>query len=109
MPPEHISSITLMLNFRLTPDAKTNLFEILRYTLHQWGATQSERYLSELRHKIRLLAENPYLGTSRPEVSMDLLSFPHSSHIIYHLVLKDQYIRAGSIYTTTRHHPYPRQ
>lgn len=87
-----------MISFRLTPDAKSDLIEIRRYTLQQWGATQSEKYLSELRHRIRLLAENPYLGMSRPEVSKDVLSFPHASHIIYYLVSKDQLIVFGVLH-----------
>ncbi len=87
-----------MISFHLTPDAKSDLIEIRRYTLQQSGATQSEKYLSELRHRIRLLAENPYLGMSRPEVSKDVLSFPHASHIIYYLVSKDQLIVLGVLH-----------
>ncbi len=75
-----------MPNFRLTPDAQADLIEIRRFTINQWGSTQSQKYLSELRQTIRLLAETPTLGKSRPDVGLGVYSFPHVSHVIYYVV-----------------------
>lgn len=79
-----------MLNYRLTPDAQSDLIDIRQYTLKQWGAIQSQKYLSELRQTIRLLAETPSLGKPRPDISAEVLSFPHASHVIYYLVFERQ-------------------
>ena len=87
-----------MLNYRLTPDAQSDLIDIHRYTLKQWGATQSQKYLSELRQTIRLLTETPSLGKSRPDVGEDVLSFPHVSHVIFYLVHERQLVVFGVLH-----------
>lgn len=81
-----------MTNFRLTLDAKSDLIKIRHFTIKQWGSTQSKKYLSALRKTIRLLANTPSLGKSRPEVGLDVLSFPHVSHVIYYMVHKQQLV-----------------
>ena len=81
-----------MLIYRLTPDAKTDLIEIRRFTVKQWGTAQSQKYLLELRQTIRLLAETPSLGKSRPDVGSSVLSFPHVSHVIYYVTHEQQLI-----------------
>jgi len=81
-----------MPRFRLTPDAQSDLIEIRQYTLQQWGTAQSQKYLSELRKTICLLAETPSLGKSRPEVGLNVLSFPYASHLIYYVVHEQQLV-----------------
>lgn len=81
-----------MPGYHLTPDAQSDLVEIRRYTVKQWGATQSQKYLSELRTTIRLLAEMPSLGKAKPEVGLNVLSYPHVSHVIYYLVHEQQLV-----------------
>ena len=71
-------------NYRLTPDAQSDLAEIRRFTLAQWGSKQSKKYLSELRQVLRLLSETPKMGRQRPKLGLDVFSFPHSSHVIYY-------------------------
>jgi len=73
-----------MTNYRLTPDAQSDLVEIRHYTLAQWGSEQSKKHLSELRQMMLLLSETPGIGTQHSEFGTDLLSFPHSSHVIYY-------------------------
>ena len=87
-----------MPNFRLTPDAKSDLIEIRRFTIKQWGAAQSQKYLSELRQTIRLLAETPSLGKSRLDVGSDVLSFPQGSHVIYYMVHEQQLVVFGVLH-----------
>lgn len=81
-----------MTAYRLTPDAQTDLIEIRRYTLKQWGAEQSKKYLLELRQTIRVLSETPTLGKQRHEVGVDVFSFPYVSHVIYYIVNKQQIV-----------------
>ena len=87
-----------MLIYRLTPDAQTDLIEIRRFTVKQWGTAQSQKYLLELRQTIRLLAETPSLGKSRPDVGSNVLSFPHVSHVIYYVVHEQQLIVLGVLH-----------
>ncbi len=87
-----------MLIYRLTPDAQTDLIEIRRFTVKQWGTEQSQKYLLELRQTIRLLAETPSLGKSRPDVGSNVLSFPHASHVIYYVVHEQQLIVFGVLH-----------
>lgn len=75
-----------MAHFRLTPDAQSDLIEIRRYTQQQWDNAQSKKYLSELQKTLHLLAEMPSIGKSRPDIGIDILSFPHASHIIYYVI-----------------------
>lgn len=81
-----------MPGYRLTPDAQSDLIEIRRYTVQQWGTAQSQKYLSELRKTIRLLAKAPSLGKARPEVGLSVLSFPHVSQVIYYVVHEQQLV-----------------
>ena len=87
-----------MLTYRLTPDAQTDLIEIRRFTVKQWGTAQSQKYLLELRQTIRLLAETPTLGKPRPDVGSNVLSFPHVSHAIYYVVHEQQLIVFGVLH-----------
>ena len=87
-----------MLSYRLTPDAQTDLIEIRRFTVKQWGTAQSQKYLLELRQTIRLLAETPTLGKPRPDVGSNVLSFPHVSHVIYYVVHEQQLIVFGVLH-----------
>ncbi len=84
--------------FYLTPDAKSDLITIRQYTLKQWGTTQSEKYLSELRKTIQLLAEAPSLGISRPDVGSNVQSFPHASHVIYYMSYEGKLIVFGVLH-----------
>lgn len=84
--------------FRLTPDAQADLIEIRRYTLQQWGAEQSQKYLCEIRNTMGLLAETPALGKSRPEVGANVYSFPQGSHIIYYVVHEQQLVVFGVLH-----------
>ncbi len=84
--------------YRLTPDAQSDLIEIRRYTVHQWGPAQSQKYLSELRKTLRLLAEIPSLGKPKPEVGTNVLSFTHASHVVYYVAHERQLVVFGVLH-----------
>ena len=46
-----------------TTRAEQDLLDIWLYTFRTWGEVQADRYLDELGLGIRLLAENPNLGS----------------------------------------------
>ena len=87
-----------MPDYRLTPDAQSDLIEIRRYTFKQWGRSQSQKYLSELRQTIRLLAETPTVGGHRTEVASGVFSFPHVSHVIYYVMHAHQHVVFGVLH-----------
>ena len=78
--------------FRLTPDTQSDLLDIRRFTISQWGATQAQRYLAELRRSIQRLAQTPSLGKASPDMGTNVSSFPHASHIIYYIVHEQQLV-----------------
>ena len=75
-----------MPTYRLTPDARTDLINIRRFTLANWGADQSRKYLDKLRQTMQLLSATPTLGKNRPDIGAGVHSFHHGSHVIYYLV-----------------------
>ena len=87
-----------MAHYRLTPDAKSDFIEIRRFTIKQWDVAQSQKYLSELRQTILLLAETPTLGRSRPDVGADVLSFPQASLVIYYVLHEQQLVVFGVLH-----------
>jgi len=87
-----------MPSYRLTSDAQSDLIDIRRYTLTQWGESQSKKYLSELRQTIKLLSDTPALGKQRPDIAVGVFSFPHASHIIYYILDKHQLVVFGVLH-----------
>ena len=81
-----------MAHYRLTPDAQSDLIEIRRFTVKQWGIAQSKKYLNELRQTIQLLAGNSSLGKTRPEIGEEIFSFLHGSHVIYYVIHERQLV-----------------
>ena len=77
---------------------KKDLIKIRRFTFKQWGIKQSQKYLSGLRQTIKLLAETPTLGKSRPDVGLEVFSFPHVSHVIYYLTHKQEIVVFGILH-----------
>jgi len=73
-----------MPSYQFTDESKDDLIQIRQYTIKQWGVEQSQRYLSDLRNTLRMLADNPLLGRPRDDVAKGAFSFPHQSHAIYY-------------------------
>ena len=72
--------------FRITPRAYEDLKNIARYTIKTWGKEQRDRYLEGLDTRFGWLAENPLLGTHRPEVREGYYSYPQGSHVIFYII-----------------------
>ena len=68
----------------VSKQSQLELIEIRRYTTTTWGALQSDKYLSDLYNSMNLLKENPFLGFNKTELSRDIYSFPHMSHLIFY-------------------------
>ncbi len=48
-------------NYKLTPDAKSDLWRIYRHGLEKWGEAQADQYYNDFFDRFEQLAEQPYL------------------------------------------------
>jgi len=87
-----------MLSYRLTPEAQADLIHIRRYTLQQWGLTQSHKYIAGMRTTIQQLTESPLLGKRRDDIANDVLSFQYESHVIYYTLNANQLVVIGLLH-----------
>ncbi len=70
---------------RLTIQAATDLKNIYLYTRRQWGKAQAERYASQLRQCLTMLAIRPHAGRKREALQpAGLHSFVQGSHVIFY-------------------------
>ena len=67
-----------------TPQAKADLITIRKYTVKNWGRTQSTSYITQLNNTLSLLAHHPNMGKKRTDIHPSALSFPYASHVIYY-------------------------
>lgn len=74
-----------MARFDISEKAQADLAAIVAYTVERWGVQQADVYLAALDRCLSRLAEQPFLGHRRDELSAGLLSFPAESHIVYFL------------------------
>lgn len=70
------------------PDAEADLDGIWLY-IAQDSPTNANRLIDLIEDRCRLLAENPMMGRSRPELASDLRSFPVGNYIIFYIPLED--------------------
>jgi toxin ParE1/3/4 len=75
-----------MKRYILSPEAKTDIVNIRKYTTQKWGKAQADKYSLELRERMRWLADNPMLGRTRDEVKEGYRSFKEGSHIIFYRI-----------------------
>lgn len=80
-----------MRNVRLTIAAKGQLKSIWHYTFETWGEQKADAYLTEIEKKLNMLAENPKLGRSRPDVKANYYSIKVNKHIVFYL-FSEQYV-----------------
>ena len=52
----------------LTPEAKSDITDILNYTIETWGVRQAKVYADRLYKGFKLLLENPLLGRQRDDI-----------------------------------------
>ena len=75
-----------MSRYRVTPRALRDLDAIADYSLTTWGDKQTEKYLSDLDQRFRLLAQNPKSGRQRDEVSDGYRSSAYGAHVIFYVL-----------------------
>jgi toxin ParE1/3/4 len=79
-------------NPNITPQAKQDLKEILKYTQKVWGSEQRVRYKTLLNQALRKITANPKLGRPREEIRAGYYSYHvgnHGRHIIFYTLDDD--------------------
>lgn len=76
-------------HYTFTDKAERDLEIVIDFTFERWGYVQTSKYIDGLEDRAQLLANNPDVGTKRPELFAELLSFPYKSHILYFVQTDD--------------------
>jgi len=74
----------------ISPAAKSDLKNIFQFGLRNWGQSQSESYLENLKDHVWNLTEQPLIGIERPELLDNIRSSPVESHMLFYRVLSKQ-------------------
>ncbi|GAA6616476.1 type II toxin-antitoxin system RelE/ParE family toxin [Scytonema sp. NUACC26] len=74
------------LNIKITPLARKDLKEILKYTQRRWGAEQKERYKVLLDTAIKRISEFPTIGKFLEGLPENCLAYYTGRHVIVYLV-----------------------
>ena len=72
--------------------ARLDLIETWGYVATEVSPEVADKLLDRIGEKLMLLAENPGMGRSRPDIMEDLRSFPVASYNVYYMPLPE---RAG--------------
>ena len=73
----------------ITPQARSDLKNILKYTQKTWGTEQRVRYKKLLDDALTKIAANPALGKPRQELRLGYYSYHVGRHYIFYRVLDD--------------------
>jgi toxin ParE1/3/4 len=74
--------------FRITRRAQADLDEIWLYVAAD-RPEAADQLLDRFQARFELLASQPHLGESRPEIGPRLRSFPVGSYIVYYRLLEE--------------------
>jgi toxin ParE1/3/4 len=67
-----------------TVRARTDLKDIVAYTLRVWGKAQAIQYLDSIESHVQQLADLPLLGRPCPSLGHDLHRSEHEKHVIFY-------------------------
>ena len=70
--------------YRLTPKAKEDLEEVWLYTLTEWGAPQSNRYIDDLTDAFTFLVKSPESGIACDNIRQGCRRYPVMRHVVYY-------------------------
>jgi toxin ParE1/3/4 len=70
------------------PEAEADLDEIWLY-IAQDDPNAADRFLDLIEERCQLLAENPLMGRSRPDLAPYLRSFPVGGYVIFYLPMEN--------------------
>ncbi len=72
--------------YRLSPEAQSDLNGIWDYTAEMWSLDQADAYLLGLDEKLRFLCSSPEIARERPEIDPPVRLHPYRSHLIIYRI-----------------------
>lgn len=78
-----------MLAIRLSPLAQADLDDIWGYTVAQWDEAQAQSYLMGLDATMKLLADNPRMGSNMDDIRKGYFKFPAASYLLIYRLTPD--------------------
>ncbi len=73
-----------MPEYRLVPKAREDMEAVWLYSLAQWGAQQTERYIDDLTQAFGFLATSPKAGTACESIRARYRKYPVIRHVVYY-------------------------
>jgi toxin ParE1/3/4 len=70
------------MNLIISPLAQDDILSIIEYTLIQWGEKQVDQYLKHVQVGLQRIADNPFAGILRPDISSKHRSVPIQKHAL---------------------------
>ncbi len=77
------------LTLELSPKARQDFIDILRYTGETWGATQLSAYRDLVNASLQAIGHNPQVGHGRDDLPSTHLAYLVGSHIIIYRISAD--------------------
>lgn len=79
----------LIKEYRLSPEAQSDLDRIWDYTAEMWSPNQAESYLRGLGEKFKIICGHPEIVRERPESAPPVRLHPYRSHLIIYRIEDD--------------------
>lgn len=73
----------------LSPRARQDFIDILRYTGETWGQSQLLTYRDKINDALQAIGRNPQLGHSRADLPLTHRAYPVGSHLIVYRIAAD--------------------
>jgi toxin ParE1/3/4 len=86
--------------FYLKGHARSDITQIRKYTIKNWGDAQWEIYKQSLLQRFQNLANNPNIGIIIDEISPNAVRFPLNDHVIYYLRRQKDIVIVGVLSTS---------
>jgi len=66
--------------------AENDLINIWVYSFDNWGVVQADKYLDQLNHGFKFIAENPLVGTNCDDIRKGYFSYPIKRHLVFYKI-----------------------
>jgi len=78
------------MSYKLSRKAEKDFADVYRYTFHEFGELQADKYTDSLETTFQLISDNPQIGRSADEISKGLRRHEHREHIIFYRIRQSE-------------------
>ena len=78
-----------LLPLKLSPKARQDFIDILRYTGETWGEKQLQVYRDKIDGALQAISQNPQLGHGRDDLPATFSAYLVGSHVIIYRAMDD--------------------